>query len=107
MVDNIPFILDIFLMHTRLGIYINQQINFNVVVGLNVIQFGFFFKNTLIVQVRYITIETKEVTRIGHNGFPFPHEYSDEGRGAYIIYDNSSSWPKYLLLIDLFIRHVN
>jgi hypothetical protein len=58
-----------------------------------------FIKNTLIVQVRYITIETKEVTRIGYNGLPFPHEYSDEGRGAYIIYDNSSI----IHLTDLFI----
>jgi hypothetical protein len=31
----------------------------------------------IIVQVRYITIETKEVIRIGYNGLPFPHEYSD------------------------------
>jgi hypothetical protein len=30
----------------------------------------------IIVQVRYITIETKEVVRIGYNGFLFPHEYS-------------------------------
>jgi len=30
----------------------------------------FFFKN-IIVQVRYITIETKEAVRIGYNGFHF------------------------------------
>ena len=28
----------------------------------------------------YSTIETKEY--IGYNEFPFPHEYSGEGRGA-------------------------
>ena len=32
--------------------------------------------------IGYSTIETKEVARIGYNGFLFPHEYSDEGRGA-------------------------
>jgi hypothetical protein len=26
--------------------------------------------------IRYSTIETKEVARIGYNGFLFPHEYS-------------------------------
>jgi hypothetical protein len=31
---------------------------------------------------RYSTIETKEVARIGYNGFLFPHEYSGEGRGG-------------------------
>ena len=35
--------------------------------GLNVIPFV-FFNNTIIVQVRYIIIETKEVARIGYNG---------------------------------------
>jgi hypothetical protein len=34
------------------------------------------FNNTIIVQVRYIIIETKEVARIGYNGFLFPHSYS-------------------------------
>ena len=33
----------------------------------------------IIVQVSYITIETKEVARISYNGFLFPHEYSGEG----------------------------
>jgi hypothetical protein len=28
------------------------------------------------------TIATKEATRIGYNGFLFPHEYSGEGRGT-------------------------
>jgi hypothetical protein len=28
------------------------------------------------------TIESKEAARIGYNRFLFPHEYSDEGRGA-------------------------
>ena len=40
----------------------------------------YFFNNTIIVQVRYIIIETKEFARIGYNGFLFPHEYSFEGR---------------------------
>ena len=38
-----------------------------------------FFNNTIIVQVRYIIIETKEVARIGYNGFLFPHSYSGDG----------------------------
>ena len=38
----------------------------------------YFFNNTIIVQVRYIIIETKEFARIGYNGFLFPHEYSGE-----------------------------
>ena len=32
------------------------------------------------VSIRYSTIETKEATRIGNNGFLFPHEYSGESR---------------------------
>ena len=32
---------------------------------------GVFFNNTIIVQVRYSIIETKEVARIGYNGFLF------------------------------------
>jgi hypothetical protein len=42
----------------------------------------YFFNNTIIVQVRYIIIETKEFDRIGYNGFLFPHEYSGEGQSA-------------------------
>ena len=38
-----------------------------------------FFNNTIIVQVRYIIIETKEFARIGYNGFLFPHSYSGGG----------------------------
>jgi len=34
------------------------------------------------VQVRCITIETKEVGRVGYNVFPFPHSYSSEGLAA-------------------------
>ena len=49
--------------------------------GLNVIPFV-FFKNTIIVQVIYIIIETKEAAGIGYSGFLFPHEYSGEGRGT-------------------------
>ena len=35
--------------------------------------FNFINYNIIIVQVRYITIETKEVVHIGYNGFLFPH----------------------------------
>ena len=42
----------------------------------------YFCNNTIIVQVRYIIIETKEFVRIGYNGFLFPHSYSDDGLGA-------------------------
>jgi hypothetical protein len=38
-------------------------------------------KKTLLC-IRYSTIETKEGTRIGYNGFQFQYEYTDEGRGA-------------------------
>jgi hypothetical protein len=38
--------------------------------------------NIIIVQVRCITIETKEVARIGYNGFLLPHSYLGEGHGA-------------------------
>jgi hypothetical protein len=41
-----------------------------------------FFNNTIIVQVRYIIIETKEFACIGYNRFLFPHEYSGDGLGA-------------------------
>ena len=41
-----------------------------------------FFNNTIIVQVRYIIIETKEFSRIGYNGFLFSHSYSGDGLGA-------------------------
>ena len=41
-----------------------------------------FFNNTIIVQVRYIIIETKELARIGYNGLLFPHSYSGDGLGA-------------------------
>jgi len=36
----------------------------------------FFFNNTIILQVRYIIIEAKEVARNGNSGFLFPHLYS-------------------------------
>jgi hypothetical protein len=42
----------------------------------------YFFNNIIIVQVRYIIIETKEFARIGYNGFLFPHSYSGDGLGA-------------------------
>ena len=38
--------------------------------------------NFIHVQVRYITIETNEVARIGYNGFLFPRSYSGEGLGS-------------------------
>ena len=41
-----------------------------------------FFNNTIIVQVRYIIIETKELARIGYNGLLFPHSYSGDGLGG-------------------------
>ena len=42
----------------------------------------YFCNNNIIVQVRYIIIETKEFARIGYNGFLFPHSYSGDGLGA-------------------------
>ena len=33
-----------------------------------------FIDPVYIVCIRYSTIETKEVARIGYNGFPFPHQ---------------------------------
>jgi hypothetical protein len=39
----------------------------------------FIFNNTISVQARYINTETKEVNRIGYNGFLFPHSYSGYG----------------------------
>ena len=41
--------------------------HFKVVVGIC------FCNNSIIVQVGYITIATKEVARIGHNAFLFVH----------------------------------
>ena len=38
----------------------------------------YLLNNTIIVQVRYIIIETKEFSRIGYNGFLFPHSYSGD-----------------------------
>jgi hypothetical protein len=40
------------------------------------------FNNIIIIQVKYITMETREVGRIEYNGFLFPHSYSDEGVGT-------------------------
>jgi hypothetical protein len=42
------------------------------------------------ISIGYSTIETKEVARIGYNGFLFPHEYSGEGVFMYL-YNNTSS----------------
>ena len=45
--------------------------------------FSFYINyKIIIVQVRYITIETKEVVRIGYNGFLYPQEYPGIFRGA-------------------------
>jgi len=43
------------------------------------------FYNIIIVQVRYITIETKETSCIGYYEFLFPPSYSEEDFGAKII----------------------
>ena len=45
----------------------------------NICHIIYFCNNTIIVQVRYIIIETKEFARIWYNGFLIPHEYSGEG----------------------------
>jgi hypothetical protein len=68
-------------------LFINELKNLtNVVIGNCSHDFLFYSINysIIIVQVRYITIETKEVAHIGYNGFPFP-QYSNslgEGIGA-------------------------
>ena len=41
-----------------------------------------FIHDTFFICIRYSTIETIEVNRIGYNRFLFPHEYSGEGRGV-------------------------
>ena len=41
-----------------------------------------FFNSTIIVQVRYIIIETKEFARIRYNGLLFPYSYSGDGLDA-------------------------
>jgi hypothetical protein len=38
-----------------------------------------FFYNTVIVEVKYITIEIKEAAHIGYSGFIFSHSLSGEG----------------------------
>ena len=42
--------------------------------------FIFINYNIIIVQVRYLTIETNEATRIVYNEFLFPHSYSSDKR---------------------------
>ena len=37
--------------------------------------------NIIIIKVRYITIETKEVTRIAYKGFLYPLSYSGDHEG--------------------------
>jgi hypothetical protein len=61
------------------------------------------------ISIGYSTIETKEVARIGNNGFLFPHEYSGESRGMYltctiiviIVLIQLHVYNSYLLLFDL------
>jgi hypothetical protein len=36
--------------------------------------------------LRYCSIKTKEATRIGYNGFLFPHLYSGDGLGAFFFH---------------------
>ena len=49
--------------------------------------FLFYFINysIIIVQVRYIIIETKKLSSIGYNWFLSLHEYSGEGRGTHLL----------------------
>ena len=55
---------------------------------------GLYNELTNSISIGYSTIETKEVVRIGYNGFLFPHEYSGEGRGAdmHLSYYQMFSW---------------
>ena len=43
--------------------------------------YHFFFLNTVIVEVKYITIEIKEAARIGYSVFICSHSLSGEGLG--------------------------
>jgi hypothetical protein len=48
--------------------------------------FSYFINySIIIVQVRYITIETKELSSIGYSWFLYPHDYSGEGRGTHLL----------------------
>jgi hypothetical protein len=65
-------------------LFINELKNLTNVVIVNCSHdFLFYFINysIIIVQVRYITIETKEVAHIEYNGFPFPHDSYSLGEG--------------------------
>jgi hypothetical protein len=53
-----------------------------VILCKNICHTIYFCNSTIIVQVRYIIIETKEATRIGYNGFLFPHSYSGDDLDA-------------------------
>jgi hypothetical protein len=68
-------------MHNGLVISINQFLSCSWIKCHTIC----FFNNNIIVQVRYIIIETKEVARIGYNGFLFPHSYSGDGLGNNVI----------------------
>jgi hypothetical protein len=67
---------------------------FGILKCKNICHTIYFFNNTIIVQVRYIIIETKEFARIGYNRFLFPHSYSGDGRGAMLCYAPRPS-PEY------------
>ena len=43
--------------------------------------YHFLFYNTVIVEVKYITIEIKEAARIGYSGFICSHSLSGKGLG--------------------------
>ena len=57
----------------------------------------FFFNNTIIVQVRYIIIETKEVARIGYNGLHLSTHAEKETR--YIQYGPLLLFQQYTLYL--------
>ena len=60
----------------------NQANSFTNKPVLTTLYTYFISYNTIIVQVRYIIIETKQVVLIGNNRFLFPRSYSGEGLGA-------------------------
>jgi hypothetical protein len=50
------------------------------------------------ISIGYSTIETKEVARIGYNGFLFPHEYSGEGQKP-VISNTATSFVSIVLYL--------
>ena len=57
-----------------------------------------FINNTIIVQVRYSTIETKEATRIGYNGFFTPSHMSNQVKAEV------RSMHTHTIVIDRFLK---